>query len=53
MPNASKIVDSVLKNLQGRGGFYGFWDSVDEDIQEEIVEELTEVVQKELGDEKS
>jgi len=48
MPDARKIVDAVLNELQRRGGFDGFWDSVDQDIQEEIVEELTEVVQKEL-----
>ena len=43
---ARKIVEKVLCSLTGRSGFDGAWDSIDDDIQEEIKDDLVEVVLK-------
>jgi len=35
-----KIVDDMLSTLNGRGGFDGWWDDIDEETQQEIRGEL-------------
>ena len=41
---ASEIAAAVLSELEGRKGFDWWWDDLDEDIQQEIREALTERV---------
>jgi len=48
---ARKAVDIVLEELNGRGGFDHFWDSVDKDIQEEIKETCASQVHLQLLEE--
>jgi hypothetical protein len=41
---SKEIIKKVLDNLKCRGGFDGWWDNIDEDIQDEIIEELEQTV---------
>ena len=41
---AKRIVEEILRELDDRGGFDGWWGDIDEDIQEEIKAKLTEIV---------
>lgn len=45
---AKKVVKEILDELDGRGGFDGWWDSVDEETQEDIRTELLGIVAKVL-----
>ena len=45
---AKKIVESVLFVLHDRGGFDGWWDHIDDETQDGIVEELEKVVAEEI-----
>lgn len=47
--NALKIVNAVLKDLNGRKGFDDWWDNIDLEIRREIRKELTGVVVKAMG----
>ncbi len=40
MSTPAEITDRVLNNLKGRSGFDHWWDTIGEDIQEEIKQEL-------------
>lgn len=46
MSMAQRAVDAALKVLSDRGGFDGWWDCIDEDIQQEIREEMIDEVDK-------
>ncbi len=46
--SASQIVAVVLACLHDRSGFDGWWDFLDSDIQEEIIEDLTVAVEDAL-----
>lgn len=39
------VARMVLRNLEGRAGFDHWWGEIDEDIQREIMDDLTGVVQ--------
>jgi hypothetical protein len=41
---AKQVVEVVLNELGGRGGFDHWWDNIDEDIQDEIREKLVKLV---------
>lgn len=41
---AKVIVEKMIDELNGRGGFDGWWGSIDGDIQDEIKEELEQIV---------
>lgn len=43
---AKETVEEMLEMLKGRGGFDGWWDSLDSDIQKEIFDELVQLQQK-------
>ena len=43
--SATRIVDAVLKELRGRKGFSNWWDSIDSDIQDELLFSLMEKVE--------
>jgi len=43
---AHEIIELILNELKGRGGFDGWWGNIDDDIQEEIQHEL-EIIVKE------
>lgn len=45
---AKKVVKYILEELDNRGGFDDWWDSVDEETQEDIRNELLMVVAKVL-----
>lgn len=45
---AEKIVNAILEDQNGRGGFDDNWDSVDEDVKQECVSEWVKIVQKEI-----
>ena len=36
MTQAEEIVDSIIRDLTDRSGFDGMWDSLDDDIRQEI-----------------
>lgn len=40
----NKIVDDVIDNLYGRAGFDDMWDSVEEDIRDEIRNDLAAII---------
>lgn len=42
---ADRIVDAVLRELNGRGGFDHWWGNIDHEIREEIRETLRRQVQ--------
>ena len=44
MPIAIEIVGDILHKLKDRQGFDYWWNSIDEDIQSEIVQNLRELV---------
>lgn len=35
---------SIISTLKDRSGFDGWWDSIDEDIQDEIFDEIVEIL---------
>ncbi len=39
-----QIVDRVLHCLNGRGGFDGWWQDIDPEIQDEIKQELSDQI---------
>lgn len=41
---AEKIVSAVMLDLSDRSGFDGWWGSVDEDVQLDVVTDLEDVV---------
>lgn len=41
--SAPELVVEIMRALKSRGGFDSWWDTIDEDIQEEILEELYEI----------
>lgn len=43
---AKDSVLAILHHLNNLNGFDGWWESIDSDIQEEITEELTAIVEK-------
>ena len=45
---AQKIVAGLLQDFTDRRGLGQEWEQIDEEIQEEIVEEWTQIVEKEL-----
>jgi hypothetical protein len=52
-PNRHKIqvkktVLEIIDNLTGRSGFDGVWDSIDSDIEEEIMSELETIIERRL-----
>lgn len=47
--NAEKIVDEIIKDLCGRSGGDHFFESCDEEIQEEIRETWIEIVKSHDG----
>ena len=46
---AKLIVNDSIEELENRGGFDGWWGSIDEDIQKEIKETLERLVIKSLS----
>lgn len=42
------LVHLLLRELESRSGFDGFWESMDEAIQEEIIEALVEITEDHL-----
>ena len=40
-PIEKQIVEAILEELSGRGGFDGFWDGCDKETQKEIKQTLT------------
>lgn len=44
------IVNAVFDELQGRGGFDGWWDSIEYDDQKDIRDALYDAVKEALGD---
>ncbi len=38
--------DEIIFMLCGRGGFDGWWDSIDEDTQNEIKEEIYNIIEE-------
>lgn len=42
---AEGIFNAVMHNLNGRSGYDNLWDSLDEDIKQEIETEIVEVIQ--------
>ena len=42
---AKNIVAALLEDLTDRRGLRQAWDSIDEDVQEEIIEEWVEIVE--------
>lgn len=34
------IASAIIRNLESRKGFDAFWDDIEEDIQDEILEEI-------------
>ena len=47
---AKEIVEIILDDLTGRSGGDGFWDGIDEDIQEEIKEEWGKLITAKLNE---
>ena len=45
---AQEIVAAILNDLDDRGGFDGWWGSIDSETQEEIKRALKEVVDAKL-----
>jgi hypothetical protein len=37
--------EQIIELLSDRNGFDGWWDMIDEEIQEEILNELTELIE--------
>jgi len=47
MENPKNKAEELLnKMLSSRGGFDGWWGNIDDDIQEEIIEEITQIIEK-------
>ena len=46
------IVDNILQELLGRSGFDDWWDDIDYDIQDEIMNELAKIIVKEYENDK-
>jgi hypothetical protein len=44
MDNRKEIVEAIIKELNGRGGFDHWWGNIDEDIQDEIIESLINIL---------
>jgi hypothetical protein len=38
--------EAIIDMLSSRGGFDGWWGNIDDDIQEEIIEEITKIIEK-------
>lgn len=45
---AENVIHNIFDDLTDRSGFGGWWDSIDQDIQDEIRETLTNIVLEEL-----
>lgn len=43
------IVDKIMKVFLGRAGFDGWWDDIDTDIKQEILQELEDVLKEGTG----
>jgi len=41
-----EIVNEIIDALCDRGGFYGWWGNIDDDIQDEIKEEIKNIISK-------
>jgi hypothetical protein len=52
MEKTKVIVEKIIDELNGRGGFDGWWGGVDEDIQNEIKEDLCQIIQNTLKQQK-
>ena len=46
---AKKILFGVLESLDRRKGFDDFWDNLDSDITEEILQENLDIIEKNLA----
>jgi hypothetical protein len=46
--SAAQLVGLVMSVLHDRRGFDHWWDDLDPRVQEEIIEEMTDVVEDEL-----
>lgn len=45
---ASRIVETVLREFSSRKGFDWWWEDIDEDVQQEIREALTALIEADL-----
>ena len=46
---ARKAVDDIVSDLTDRSGLDGGWDSIDDDIQEEIKAEWVKIILRQLN----
>ena len=49
---SKKAVKNIIKNLSDRRGLKQEWNQIDDDIQKEIIELWTTIVEKEFEEEK-
>jgi hypothetical protein len=49
LPVAKRIVYSIVADLRDRRGICHEWDQVDRDIQEEILQTLLDITERELA----
>ena len=42
---SKSAAEAIIQYLSDRKGFDGFWDSIDDDIQEEIIDEIAEIIE--------
>lgn len=49
LPVAKRIVYAIVADLRDRRGIRHEWDQVDEDIQEEILQTLIDITEKQLA----
>ncbi len=40
------LVDNIIAILSARKGFDGWWNNIDDDIQEEIIDEIVALINK-------
>lgn len=45
MKTPTKLAKEIISTLNNRGGFDHWWDSIEEDIRKEIIEELSLVIE--------
>ena len=44
MDNRKELIEKIIDELNGRGGFDDWWCNIDEDIKEEITEALVNIL---------
>ena len=44
MDNRKEIVEKMINALTDRGGFDDWWQNIDEDIQDEIIDKLVDIL---------